>query len=427
MQQNHHAIRVVAIGYRPYWRRCLLEGNTGMHSKHLKTGMTRRSLTIAGAVTLVASSRAGGLAAGETTPTSGEGDIVTAEVLLTGLADPRFVVVDGTDVYFTEAGSAGDEPVYLAAGDGTPEATEPASFAGPTGKISRLAADGSVTEIANDLMSFSFGASGEVNGPAGLALDGEGSVYVAMSTGPSITDTPRLGEEGMLLKIDIESGERTAVADLIDWEITHNPDPMEVFSNPYGMCLLDSVAYVADAAGNTIIAVGTATGEMSTFAITGGLDVDFFPETGNPARDGAQQIDSVPSSVQPGPDGRLYVTYITGGPFPPGLAPVDAFQPDGTRERVADGLTMSGDIAFDSAGRMYISVVSTDMINGGPGQIVRVEDDGSHTVVIDGLEMPAGIAFDADDHLYVINKSTMVSGGGELVRYSGVTDVPASN
>lgn len=397
-----------------------------MPSERLKHSLNRRALAVGGTSALAAAKLSTTIRAQDATPAA-DTPIVTSEVLLTGLADPRFVVVHGSDVYFTEAGSAGDEPVFLASGEGTPESAEPISFAGPSGKVSRLAADGSVTVIADDLMSYSFGASGEVNGPAGLALDGEGSIYVAMSTGPAILDVLRLGEEGLLLKIDIETGERTAIADLIEWEMNRNPDPMEVFSNPYGMCLVEGVAYIADAAGNTIIAVDVESGEMSTFAVTGGLEVDFFPEAGNPMRDGLQEIDSVPSSVQPGPDGRLYVTYITGGPFPPGLAPIDAFSLDGTKERVEEGLTMSGDIAFDSAGRMYVSILSTDMIKGGLGQIVRVEDDGSITVMIDGLVMTAGIAFDTEDNLYVINQSTMNPGGGELIKYMGVQDIPAAD
>lgn len=397
-----------------------------MPSDRTTRSLNRRSLAFGGAAAVAAIQINSAMSAQKATPAIDD-SIVTSEVLLSGLADPRFVIVDGTDIYFTEAGSAGDEPVYLKPTDGTPEAEEPISFAGPTGKVSRLAADGTVTEIANDMISFSFGASGEVNGPAGLALDGAGSIYVAMSTGPSILDVPRFGDEGMLLKIDIESGERTSVADLIAWEVAHNPDPVEVFSNPYGMCLVDGVAYVADAAGNTIIAVELESGDISTFAVTGGLEVGFFPEAGNPARDGAHEIDSVPSNVVQGPDDRLYVSYITGGPFPPGLAPIDAYSLDGSVERVAEGLTMTGDIAFDSAGRMYASIVSTDMVNGGAGQIVRVEADGTHTVVIDNLVMPAGIAFDAADNLYVMNNSTMAPEGGELVKYMGVTSVLAAS
>lgn len=397
-----------------------------MHSRGFHHRLNRRSLAKLTAASVAVMQVSGSARAQEATPEAGDlpaaGAAVTSEVLLTGLADPRFVVVDGTDVYFTESGVGGDEPLFIPSDEETP-----VSLLGKTGKVSKLSADGTVTEIASDLMSYTFGAAGEIVGPAGLALNGDGSVYVAIGApGPFVETMPRTGEEGVLLKIDIESGEQTVVADLIDWEITENPDPVTIDSNPYGMSLLDGVLYVADAGGNTIIAVDAETGDISTFAVTAGLPADFFGEAGNPGRDGAPELDSVPSAVEPGPDGRLYVAYVTGGPFPAGYAPVDAYSVDGSVERVVEGLTMTADIAFDSSDRMYASIISTDLITGGPGQVVRVEGDGSLTVVVDGLALAAGIAFDADDNLYVIDKSSMVPGGGELVKYMGVTDVAAS-
>lgn len=395
-----------------------------MLAKHLQRSLNRRAVAAGAASTIAAVKVTGILSAQEATPETDASPVadtvVTSEVLLTGLADPRFVVVDGEDVYFTESGTGGDEPLTL------PEDETPVSQFGPTGKVSKLSADGTVTEIASDLMSYTFGAAGEIVGPAGLALDGEGSIYVAVGApGPFIADMPRTGEEGVLVKVDIESGVHTVVADLIDWEINEDPDPMTIDSNPYGLALVDGIAYIADSGGNTVISVDVESGEVSTFAVTGGLEAPFFGDGGNPLRQGAAELDTVPSAVEQGPDGRLYVAYVTGGPFPAGFAPVDAFSIDGEKERVVEGLTMTGDLAFDSAGRMYASIVSTDMINGGPGQVVRVEEDGSATVVIDGLAMPAGIAFDADDNLFVVNKSSVIPGGGELIRYSGVTEVVA--
>lgn len=395
-----------------------------MLSDRMKRSLNRRTLATGAASTIAAASLAGAIRAQEATPEADESSTdngVTSEVLVTGLADPRFVVTDGTDVYFTESGTGGDEPLILPGDDDTP-----VSQFGRTGKVSKLSADGTVTAIADDLLSYTFGAAGEIVGPAGLALDGEGSVYVAIGApGPFIADMPRTGEEGVLVKIDLETGESTVVSDLIEWEINENPDPMTIDSNPYGIALVDGIVYVADAGGNTIIAVDTASGETSTFAVTAGLPAEFFGEAGNPLRNGEPELDTVPSAVVPGPDGRLYVGYVTGGPFPAGFAPIDAYSLDGSMERVVEGLTMTADIAFDSSNRMYVAIVSTDMINGGPGQIVRVEDDGSVTTIIDGLALTAGIDFDADDNLYVINKSSMVPGGGELIRYSGVVDVPA--
>lgn len=397
-----------------------------MVSGRMHRSLNRRTFTIGAASLAGAATLSGTASAQDATPQIDDVATPTAglapEVVLSGLADPRFIEILDGNIYFTESGTGGDEAIFLPDDEETP-----ISQAGRTGKVSVLAADGTVTEIANDLMSYTFGAAGEIVGPAGVAPDGEGNVYVSVGApGPYVETMPRTGEEGVLLKINIETGEREVVSDLIAWEVSENPDPATIDSNPYGIAYLDGVVYTADAGGNTVLALDVASGETSTFAVTGGIPAEFFGEAGNPLRDGAAELDSVPSNVTVGPDGRLYVGYVTGGPFPPGFAPVDAFSPDGTVERVVEGLTMTGDIAFDSTGTMYATIVSTDLINGGPGQVVRIEADGSITVVIDGLMLPAGLRFDAADNLFVINKSSMVPGGGELLKYTGVTSVTVS-
>ena len=350
---------------------------------------------------------------------------VGMEVLLEGLLDPRFIAVDGTDVYFTESGNGGDEPLMLPAGEGTPEATAPASMHGPTGKLSKLSADGMLTEIVTDFHSYTFGDHGEIVGAAGLALDGAGAAYVAVGApGPYVGMMPRTGEEGVVYKVDLATGEKEIIADLLQWELDENPDPVAIDSNLYGAAFLDGIVYVADAGGNDILAVDTATGTISTFAVTGGLPAPFLPDSGNPSRGGEMEIDSVPSTVKVGPDGRLYVSFVSGGPFPAGIVPVNAYSVDGTMETYAEGLTMVGDIAFDSMGRLYVATISMDFINQAPGQISRVEDDGSLTMIA-VVPVPAGIAFDADDNLYAALFSAVAPAGGSLVRYTGVADVAA--
>lgn len=349
------------------------------------------------------------------------------EVLATGLADPRFIAIDGDDVYFTESGTGGDEEIYTRPGDGPTEPVELISMSGQTGKLSKFSAtDGSVTEIVSDFRSYTFGDHGEIVGAAGLALDGAGSAYVAVgSPGPFVGQMELTGEEGVVYKVDLESGDKEVIADLVTWEIENDPDPMTIDSNLYGADILDGMLYVADAGGNSVLSVDVESGEVATFAVTGGLDAPFLPPEGNPLRDGEMEIDSVPSCVTAGPDGRLYVSYVTGGPFPAGGAPVDAFSADGSEERVAEGLTMVGDLAFDSSGRMYASIISTNFVEQAPGQIVRIEDDGALTVVADMLPVPAGIAFDASDNLYALIFSAVAPDGGSLVRIAGVADIPA--
>jgi sugar lactone lactonase YvrE len=192
-----------------------------------------------------------------------------------------------------------------------------------------------------------------------------------------------------------------------------------VDSNIYGVAIREGVAYVTDAGGNDILAVDIASGTITTFAVTGGVDGP-FP---NPNRQGEMTIDSVPTGIKLGPDDRLYHGYLTGGPFIPGLSRIDAHAADGTTETIATGLTAVTDVAFGPDGHLYACIISSDLINGGPGQIVRVLADGAHMVVVDGLMIPNGMAFDAAGNLILTHKASFaIPGGGELVRISGVTD-----
>lgn len=400
-----------------------------METSSFTVQFNRRTLATASLASIAALNIGRSLVAQDATPVPDDGSPagdMGMEVLLSGLRDPRFIVVDGTDVYFTETGTGGDESLILPAGEGTPEPTAPVSQLGPTGKLSRYStADGSVTEIVSDFHSYTFGEHGEIVGAAGLALDGAGTAYVAVGApGPFVGIMPRTGEEGVVYRVDLASGEKEIIADLLAWELENNPDPAAIDSNLYGLALLDGVLYVADAGGNAVMTVDAETGDIATFAVTGGLDAPFLPAEGNPARGGDMTIDSVPSSIVVGPDGRLYLAFVSGAPFVPGIVPVEAFSPDGTQETYAEGLTMVGALAFDSSGRLYACTISADFLNQAPGQIVRIEEDGSLTVVVDTLPVPAGLAFDADDNLYTFIFSAVSPDGGSLVRIAGVADIP---
>jgi len=386
--------------------------------------LDRRHFTAASMATAAILATGKSLAAQEGTPEGSAAADASADVqvetLATGLAAPRFLAIGDDGVYFTESGSGGDTAVFQNVGEGTPAPEAPVSGTGYTGKLSRLEADDTVTVIVDDFRSYTFGANGEIVGPAGVSLDGSGKAYVAVGApGPFIAQIDLTGEESVVYEVDLASGEKKVIANLGEYEITNNPDPAAIDSNLYGAQYTDGILYVADAGGNDIISVDVATGDLSTFTVTGGLDAPFMKD-GNPLRGGAAEIDSVPSCVVLGPDGRLYVSFVSGAPFPAGIVPVNAYALDGTEETFATGLTMVGDLAFSSDGTLYACIISADLINQKPGMVVRVSPDGNHTIVIDNLIVPNGIAFDADDNLYLLNKVTGVPGGGELLRFTGV-------
>jgi len=327
---------------------------------------------------------------------------VDVSTVATGLNAPRFIAIANDTVYFTEAGTGGETAVFATSGPGTPESTDPISSNGTTGRLSSIAADGTLSVIVDDFISYTFGENGEIVGPAGIAVNDTGQASVTVgSPGPFVASIALTGDEGSVFTVDLATGERRNLADLAQYEIANDPDPMAIDSNLFGVALQEGTLYVADAGGNDILAVKTDSGEISTFAVTGGIDAPFLPPTGNPDRSGAMQIDSVPSGLAIGSDGNLYVSFVTGGPFPAGLAPIYVYAPDGTQSVFATGLTMTGGIAFASDGTLYASIVSTNLLEMGLGQIVRVSPDGDHEVVVDGLVAPMGIAFDTADNLLV--------------------------
>jgi plastocyanin len=389
--------------------------------------LNRREFTATAAATAAATALSvQPITAQDATPvdsSSNESPDIRVDIVATGLADPRFIATDGETVYFTESGTGGDTAVFELVGEGTPEPSSPVSQRGTTGKCSRVDTDGTVSVIAEGFQSYTFGGNGEIVGAAGIALDGNGKAYVAVGApGPFISHIELTGKENALFEIDLETGEKRVVADLSPWEINENPDPMTIDSNLYGCAWREGVVYIADSGGNSILAVDVDSGEISTFAVPGGFEAPFLGDDGNPLRQGEAAIDSVPSGITLGPDDRFYVTYVTGGPFPAGFAPVDAFTVSGERDTFASGLSMVTDIAFSSDGTAYAVILSTDFINGAPGVVVRLSGDGAHTVVLDGLQVPNGIAFDANDTMYLTHKASFQPvGGGELLRVTGIT------
>ncbi len=320
-------------------------------------------------------------------------------VAASGLANPRFVTVDGGIAYVTLAGEAGDEAVFAAAGEGTPEPTEPITMYGASGSVAAILVDGSVTTVATGLPSFTFGT--EVVGPAGIDVE-NGIAYVATGgVGPATGTIPALEGRAAVWSIDLQSGEATVLANLETYEIENNPDPYHIDSNPYGLVIgQDGMIYVADAGGNTIYKVDPATGDLSVLAVIPGLP----GQEANPNRGGEAEIDAVPTGLALAPDGGLYVSLLSGGPFIPQTAALMHVAMDGTVTTVASGLTMLGDVEVAPDGSLYVVTMSENFLDPAgpaPGAIVKINEDGSNTPVITGIPFPNAIAFDGEGNAFI--------------------------
>jgi len=123
-------------------------------------------------------------------------------------------------------------------------------------------------------------------------------------------------------------------------------------------------------------------------------------------------IDAVPTNMVFGPDGAVYVSTLTGVPFPEGAATV--WRWDGVQATpYAEGLTTVIDLDFGPDGSLY--VVEMRSVIGLSGRVLRIATDGTRTVVADGLDFPTGVAV-GDRVFYVTNHGTS-PGVGEVLRF----------
>jgi YVTN family beta-propeller protein len=322
-------------------------------------------------------------------------------VVASGLFNPRGIALDadGT-LYIAEAGDAGDEAVFASSGEGTPAATEPVTSYGLTGRISKVTPDGTQSVVAGGLPSYTFGT--EIVGPSGVAVAG-GKLYVSVGgPGPLTAMAPPIPNRDSVVAIDPATGALTTVADVGAYERSTNPDPNAVDSNLGGIAAgANGLLYVADAGGNTVYTVDPASGTLSVLAVVPGL-----PSPGgvaNDRRSGKSEIDPVPTSVYPAPDGDLYVGLLSGAPFTPGSAKILHITPDGTVSDAATGLTMVVGVAVGADGTLYASQISENFLAQPPalGSVVRIKADGTPETVVPGLLLPYGLAVVGDGSIYV--------------------------
>jgi sugar lactone lactonase YvrE len=217
-------------------------------------------------------------------------------------------------------------------------------------------------------------------------------------------------------------GTITPVADLVQWEADNNPDSADpgatVDSNPNGVALLpDGGTLVADAGGNDLLWVG-ADGTV--------IQVAVFPPSFNPApADPTASADpnasplmiptqAVPTSVAVGPDQAMYVSFLTGFPFPVGGSSVLKVQQDGSSEVYASGFTNVIDLAFGPDGTLYVLEIAHNGLLSGDvtGGLWSVPPNGGEpTLVSTDLMMPGGIAVGKDGTIYVTTGASIPNAG----------------
>lgn len=327
----------------------------------------------------------------------------TVTPVMTGLDNPRGLAFGPEGgLYVTETGRGGTgPPCRVNRGLVT--------CYGPTGAISRLwhgVQERWVTGLPS--MATPSGIEAEA-GPEDISFHGRGA-YVTMGLPgtPAVRASlsPALALSGRLLKI-APSGRIKQIADPVSYEAANNPDGGLIDSNPYGVLALPGRQIVTDAGGNSVLEV-RANGTVSTLAAYGARP--------NPLPFGPPFVESVETAVAEGPDGALYVSELTGAPFPTGFARIHRIGPDGTTTVHASGLTAVVDLAFADDGALYaLQHGSCGPFFACPGSIVRVGAAPPHAVVYAALSRPSAFTIGPDGAFYVSNNGAS-AGVGEVLR-----------
>jgi hypothetical protein len=342
-------------------------------------------------------------------------------VFASGLDNPRHLAIGRFGgVYVAESGKGGSTCVTAP----DPESGEDSTFcAGRTGALTRISARGQARRVLTGLPSLA-GENGEdAIGPVdpsvaeGLQLLIAGSATIEVP--PALASALR-GSGTLVRRIEGTSNVRT-VADFSAYETSANPDGAQLDSDPYGLYTSpDGSHYVADAAGNDLLAVDRQ-GHISTVAVLPGGQATAPPFLGLPP--GAKvPYEAVPTSVDVGPDGRPYVGQLTGFPFPEDLAKVFRIGRFGGVSGYAFGFTNIVDIDFGPDGSLYVVEIATKGLltdTGGPpvGGLWRVKPDGTKQL-LSGPELvtPGGVVVAGNGAVYVSINSTS-PGQGKVLRY----------
>jgi hypothetical protein len=349
--------------------------------------MSRRLLALATALSAAALTAASATAA-------------TVTTVMSGLDSPRGLAFgpEGA-LYVAEAGRGGPAPCAPVA--------RGFNCYGATGAVSRLWR-GEQSRVAQGLPSVQNPVTHESTGPHDISFQGRGGAFVTIGWGGDPAARAALGPAGAafgnVLKLEPSGGWRS-VADLSAVEASRNPAGGPVDSNPYGILAEAGDRYVTDAGGNDLLRL-SADGSLSVVATFSSVAAPPPFLTAEP----------VPTAVERGPDGALYVSELTGVPFTDGAAGIYRIGADGTPSLVAAGLKTVTDFTFGSDGSMYVvEYASSPVFFGGPGLLVRIAPNGTRSVVTSALNHPTSVAYGPDGALYVSNNGDGV-GTGEVLR-----------
>lgn len=329
--------------------------------------------------------------------------IADGSVVASGLNNPRHLSFSPTgDLYVAEAGRGGSGPCIVG-GEG------PACF-GLTGSVTRIR-NGTQSRVLSGLPSVAAEDGSNAAGPADIQLTGSKKYALSMGLGAAPSERAKLPAAGQklgTLQSGMLGGSMSTLADLAGYEQWANPDGGVPDSNPVGITRFRGGYLAADAGANAVNQV-RPNGSVSTMAVFH----DTMAQVPGAPPGVLMPMQAVPTSVVVGPDDALYVSQLTGFPFPVGGSTIWRVVPGSAPTPYATGLTNVTDLAFNGDQLYAVQIAAGGLLAGPIGSLVKVDAGStSPTTVAGGLFAPYGLAI-RDGRAYVTTCAVCV-GGGEV-------------
>ncbi len=323
----------------------------------MSRNLTRRTTALLAATGVVATSAllASPVDAARAPGTSSERS--AARVIASGLNNPRHLVFRGGTLYVAEAGTGGSRACHPGPEGGT------VCF-GKTGSIKRLGQH--PRRIITGLASQAAPDGSQALGPSGIVTLTGGRIAFTMGGGGTPTDRAQLPPAGrnvgtLLLASHTKKGWRLRiVSDLMRFEARHDPDHQGADSDPTGLIRRNGKFLTTDSGGNDLLRAGGGSPTVALRTFGNRTVTNPFPPPST------VPMQSVPTAVAVGPGGALFVSELTGFPFPKGRARIFRVVPGHAPTVWAKGLTNVTDLTW-YRGSLYAVQIANNGLLAYPG------------------------------------------------------------